>query len=157
MNDEEMVWTVVVLAAAYYFFIVRAKQRMNPRTLSGRRSTGRSGTVGGGASKAPGTWHNTNALTNAQQGGRYSPAPIARVGSGSGASPSNVGAPSGRRGTRSGTTSGIAGSFVSPQWPTRRVTSTGSRAIGTGTVSVPSYAAIPLTTTGPGGGGTWLH
>ena len=158
MNDEEMILTVVVLAGAYYFLIVKGKGRHNSKTLQGRRSTGASGTVGGGASKMPTRYHNTNSMTNAQQGGTFAPAPIASIGqvNNSGRS-SNVGASMTRGGMRSRTTNGIAGSFVSPQWPTRRVTSTGSQAIGTGSVSVPSYAAIPLTMTGPGGGGSWLH
>jgi hypothetical protein len=158
MTDEEMVITVIVLAGAYYVFVVRGRGgRIPAKTLQGRRSTGRGGTVGGGASKTPTTHHNTNSFTNAQQRGTFAPAPIAAIGSVNSPGPSNVGGSSSRRGIRSSSSAGVAGSFVSPQWPTRRVTSTGSQAIGTGTVSVPSYAAIPLTPTGPGGGGTWLH
>ena len=155
MTDEEMIVTVLVLAGAYYVFVVH-KKRQGGRQLQGRRGSA-SGTVGGGASKSPSTWHNNNPYTNAQQGGRYTPAPIANVGAQNGAIPSNVGAPSRRGGIRSSTASGMEGSFVSPQWPTRRVTSTGSQAIGTGDVSVPSYAAIPLTVRSPGGGGSWIH
>jgi hypothetical protein len=156
MTDDEMIWTVVALAGAYYFLVVR-KRRSDPNRLRGRQTTGHSGTVGGGASKDPSKFHNNNPYTNAQQPGRFRPAPVAAVGSGNGASASNVGAPSRRGGMRSRTASGVEGSFVSPQWPTRRITSTGAQPIGTGTVSVPSYAAIPLTQRGPGGGGSWLH
>lgn len=153
MTDEEMVWTVVILAAGYYWFVVRSK---HPKQLMGNRSTGKSGTISGGASKQPATRHNTNRFTNAQQGSGYVAAPIASIGSGGQPVRANIGGVR-RMGTRSSTTSGVASSFVSPSWPTRRVTSTGSQVIGTGQVSVPSYAAIPLTPQGPGGGGSWLH
>jgi hypothetical protein len=155
MTDEEMIITVAVLAGAYYVFIVKGKRR--GRTLQGRRTTGASGTIGGGASKSPTRFHNNNPFTNAQQNGMFSPAPVASISAVNTPTSSNVGASSSRSGIRSRTSSGVAGSFVSPQWPTRRVTSTGSQAIGTGSVSVPSYAAIPLTQRGPGGGGSWLH
>lgn len=154
MTDEEMVWTVVILVAAYYWFAVKGKRA----NLRGNRSTGRAGTVGGGASKSPATRHNTNPWTNAQQGGGtgFAPAPVAQVGrlnSGRGA----VGGSRRVTGIASSTSNGAAGSLVAPSWPTRRVTSTGSQIIGTGAVAVPGYAAVPLTPQGPGGGGTWLH
>jgi hypothetical protein len=154
MTDEEMIIAVAILAGAYYVFIVRKK---SGRTLQGRRSTGLQGTVGGGASKSPSRWHNNNPFTNAQQRGAFTPAPIAAVGSINNGGYANVGTGWQRSGVRSGVSSGLSGSFVSPQWPTSRVTSMGSQAIGTGAVSVPSYAAIPLTPRGVGGGGTWLH
>ena len=72
MTDEEMIVTVAVLAGAYYVFVVRPRRLRNPRTLQGQRGSAR-GTVGGGASKAPGTWHNTNPATNAQQRGDSRP------------------------------------------------------------------------------------
>lgn len=156
MTDEEMVWTVLILAGVYWFFVVRGKGKTRTNTLQGRRGSA-SGTVGGGASKTPTRFHNNNPRTNAQQRGPYAPAPIAAIAAVNGAAPSNVGAPTRRGGIRSGTTAGVAGSFVSPQWPTRRVTSTGSQVIGTGMVAVPSYSAIPLSTQGPGGGGSWVH
>jgi hypothetical protein len=158
MTDREMVWTVVILAAAYWWFVVKGKSTR--RNLQGGRSTtGRSGTVGGGASKRPATRHNTNAWTNPQQGRGtgFQPAPIASIGSGGNPGRTNVGGARRPQGVSSSTSGGAAGSLIAPSWPTRRVTSTGSQRIGTGDVSVPSYAAIPLTSQGVGGGGSWLH
>jgi hypothetical protein len=158
MKDSEIVFTVVVIVAAYWYFCVRGKP-VNQRSLKGRQSTGRSGTVGGGASKVPTTHRNTNPRTNAQQGGGtgFSAAPIAQVGTGNGGpGSSNVGGRQ-RGGLRSSMTNGLVGSFVSNAWPTRRVTSTGSQRINTGITQVPSYTAVPLSTQGPGGGGSLVH
>lgn len=154
MNDREIFFAAAAIIVAYWWFCLRNKTGV----LNGRASTGKGGTVGGGASKKPTTHHNTNAFTNAQQGTGYMPAPIAAVGAGSGApGSSNVGAPSGRRGVRSASSTGLVGSFVSPSWPTTRVTSTGSKRISSGVTQVPGYAAVPLSVQGPGGGGSWIH
>jgi hypothetical protein len=148
MTDTEKVLAVLVLAAAWYFIVLKKKMP----NLNGRRSTGRSGTVGGGADKRPTNFQNSNSRTNAHQGGRYRAAPVSSNGA-TGAVVSNVG---GTRmgGWRSGLTSGAAGSLISNQWPTSRVSSTGQRRIASNVTQVPSYTSVPLTVQGPGGGGT---
>lgn len=155
MRDREMVLAVVVIVAAYYWFVVKGKGK----GLKGSRQQG-SGTTAGGGSKAPTNHHNTNPLTNAQQGRGtgFRPAPIARVGAPGGKpQQSAAGAPQSGPMRRSSTGQGAVTSFISPAWPTQRVTSTGSRRISSGAVQVPGYAAVPLTTQGVGGGGSWLH
>jgi hypothetical protein len=151
MNDREMIWTVIILAAAYYWFVVKGGGK-NSRTLRGRASTGRSGTIGGGADKRPTTFANSNSRTNAHQGSRYSPAPMSGNGA-TGAWAGNVGGTK-QGGWRSGWTTGAVGSLVSNQWPTMRVGSMGSRRIASNVTQVPSYTSVPLTVQGPGGGGS---
>jgi hypothetical protein len=154
MKDREIVLTVFVLIAAYWWFVVRGK---GTKALKGNRSMG-SGTVAGGASKQPTRFQNSNPKTNAHQGRNYRPAPIAKVGANVGVPPASAaGAPQIVPTRRSSTATGLVSSFVSPSWPTQRVTSTGTRRISSGQVQVPGYAAVPLTTQGPGGGGSWLH
>jgi hypothetical protein len=150
MSTKEIVWTVLILLAGYYFFVVRGG--MGSGHLRGRISTGRAGTVGGGGSKRYTTRHNSNARTNAQQGNRYNPAPIAYAGPGWDGG-GNVGGTR-AQGWRSTKTDGLVGSFVANQWPTMQVFSTGYRRIGAPTAQVPSYTAVPLTVQGVGGGGS---
>jgi hypothetical protein len=149
MNDREMVWTIVILAAAYYVFVIR---KQSSRRLRGRFTTGYSGTYGGGASKKPTRYANSNPRTNAHQGARYSAAPTTSNGA-TGPGAENVGGTK-KRGWRSGMTTGAAGSLISNQWPTRWVSSTGSRRIASNVTQVPSYTTVPLTVQGIGGGGS---
>jgi hypothetical protein len=46
---------------------------------------------------------------------------------------------------------------ISPTWPTTQVLPTKSVRINTGAVQVPYYAAVPVVTRGPGGGGSVLY
>lgn len=159
MNDEEMFFAVVILVAAYWYFGVRGKG--GSKQLRGNRAKGNGSTrpgIASGGSKAPTRFQNGNPQTNAHQGTGYRAAPIAQVGSINGqGTASNPGTRSGQASTRSSTSRGIVSSFISPSWPTRRVTSTGTTPISSGNVQIPSYTAVPLSIQGPGGGGSWLH
>lgn len=159
MKDEEMLFFIVLLVGGYWWFT--KNRRSSANRLRGSRGSG-SGAIGGSGSKAATTRQNSMASTNAQQGGGtgYAPAPIAQVGSvtGSGATPSGAGGASRvSRGIRSMSMKGLVSSFVSPSWPTTKVTSTGNIALSDGAVQVPSYTAVPLSIQGPGGGGSWLQ
>jgi hypothetical protein len=145
-----MVWTVAILGLAYWWFVIKGGNKQT--TLRGRATTGRGGTVGGGGSKRPTTFANSNSRTNAHQGSRYRAAPVSSNGA-TGSAMENVGGTK-QGGWRSGFTSGPAGSLVSNQWPTSRVTSTGSRRIASNVTQVPSYTTVPLTIQGVGGGGS---
>lgn len=148
MNNREIVFAAIVLIVGYWYFKIRPGRGR----LAGNRGAG--GTVWGGASKRPSTWHNTNPRTNAQQGGMYMPTRTAYTGPvPGGPATSNVGG-SRSGGFRSWITTGPSGSFVSNQWPTQRVTAMGVRQINSGITQIPSYTAIPLTAQGPGGGGS---
>jgi hypothetical protein len=62
----------------------------------------------------------------------------------------------GRQGLRSRRKWGIGTLGIAPVLPTTQVLPTRTVLIGSGAVQVPSYAAIPVTTRSPGGGGSVL-
>jgi hypothetical protein len=116
-------------------------------------------TFGAGASTVPTSQSLVVPFTSptAGSGANYIAAPVLSIGAANAGRRMNLGGsnPTGNK-TLSKTFFGRYASFISPNLPTSQVSPTQTVKIAAGNIQVPSYAAIPTTTRGPGGGGSVL-
>jgi len=154
--NKETILAIVILAVAFLWW----RQHSMKGAVAG---LGRQGGIGSGtivrsstgASTTPTTRRRLPAQSNAWRAGgnTLSIAPTAGNRTLNARGPGNIGTTSSRGGSRSRTGS-AGGTGISPRWPRNQVTSTRNIPIASGTVQIPSWAAVPTTTQGIGGQGT---
>lgn len=154
---------LAILVAAYYYWTWKRRSGKRINVITGRvagagRPTFSANTFKSSASRVPTSQSLTVGATSAGsgRGTGFMFAPTANI--------PNLNAP--RRSTGLGTGGqrqflsrkkfGFGTMGISPTWPTTQVLPTRSVKINTGAVQVPYYAAVPVVTRGPGGGGSVL-